>query len=260
MLVFPSHSDMNWPTDHVLHTRQCGWWQGSAFRQVDNVPHKAANSAHPPAAWQGLCQQEGCALTPFPRQVSNPHPEQICQRNYQNHDFKMTDTYIWIMVGLSFLLYKILWFNCIKMCPEARGCSEMRPAPVTAPESGKDLVGAQQQLEFHVSCWQATTQLPSWTNWLGSHSNSSSIPANCRTSADEKPLDLSQTELYNAQAEVHGAGSHIPHLPQHPALSCCPPSSAVNLSPPYMWELWSSELARPCWKLSDNQALQQVSR
>lgn len=52
MLAFPSHSDMKRPTDHVpkalLHKPVAG--DREVLPGRDDVPNKAANPAHPPAA------------------------------------------------------------------------------------------------------------------------------------------------------------------------------------------------------------------
>lgn len=76
---------------------------GKCF-QAGRIMPQTANSAHPPAAWQSLCQQKGFTLTPFSGQESNPQPEQICQKNFQNHIFNIPDIYIWVMVELNDLI------------------------------------------------------------------------------------------------------------------------------------------------------------
>lgn len=40
-----------------------------------------------------------------------------------------------------------------------------------------------------------------------------------------------QIELLSALAEVYGAGSHIPHPPQHPALCSCLPQLCSESQP-----------------------------
>lgn len=108
-----------------------------------------------------------------------------------------------------------------------------------------------------------SNQLPSWSNWLGSHSNPRSIPVSCRTSADENPTppahsisDIASVPRLRSMGQVPTR----PHPPQHPALANCLPQlcsesqPTLGVGPVIQWT------GEACWKPSDHQVLQQVSR